>query len=88
MHAIDISHHQINALGAQPTGLIGLAHQAAVVSVAHGTEHDHAVAEAQLGMGDAAIFFGHYQVLDEAEGVAKPGDGGGRVAVTQAGNGS
>ncbi|MCY1310450.1 hypothetical protein D9M70_606390 [compost metagenome] len=86
MHGVDVGHHQIDALGAEPTSLVGLAHQTAVVVVPYRAEHDHAGAQAELGVGDAAVVLRHHQVLDEAEGIAQPGDGGGGIAVAQAGN--
>ena len=48
--------------------------------------HDHAVAERELGVGDRVVRARHDHVLGEAEGLLEPGDGGGRVAVAEAGN--
>jgi len=52
----------------------------------HRAQHDHPVAEAELGVSDGAIGVGVDCLLLEAEGTAQPLDGGGAVAVTQPGN--
>ena len=46
-------------------------------------KHDHAVAENELGMGDAVALAWHHHLLRETESLAEPVDGGFRVAVAQ-----
>src|SRR5215470_13688078 len=68
------------------TDLIGLLQCEAIVALTNGAKHDHAGAEGELGVGDSVVVARDDEIFFKAECVAKPVDGGGSVAIAQAGN--
>src|SRR6185503_6345004 len=54
--------------------------------VARRAQHDHAVAEDELGVSDRAAVTRHDEMLLEAEGVAEPFDHRCRISVAEGGN--
>ena len=67
--------------------LVGLDHEfAGGGAVVDGTEHNHAVAEGELGVGDGIVWAHVDGLLLEAEGAGEPVDGGEGVAVTEGRN--
>src|SRR5690606_726885 len=83
---VDVTHDHAGALRFAQAGFLRLHDLAAPFAVVAGrAEHDHAVAEGELGMVHG-IAIGVDGVPVEAEGAAQPVDRGGRVAVAQAGN--
>ena len=81
---LDIADDNKGALGEEGVGVGGDDDVAGVVPI--GAEHDHAVAEFQLGVGDAACAVRDDEMALEPEDVAEPVDGGEGVAVPHAGD--
>jgi hypothetical protein len=78
---------EVGAFGLAEADLVGLGHEFAVVAaIVDGAEHDHAVAEGELGVGDGVVGAKVDGVFFEAEGADEPIDGGESVAVAEAGN--
>lgn len=87
MHGVGIVDGEVNGLRLAPADLVGLGEQGAVGGVgANRAEHDHAVAEGELGVGDRVVLAVDDQVPLEAEDGAQPVDGSVGVAVAQAGD--
>src|SRR5215475_1885549 len=61
-------------------------HQPPEFGVGRRSEHDHSIAEAELGMGDRAVLVWHNKLLFEAEHAAEPIDRGRGVTVTKTGD--
>jgi hypothetical protein len=83
---VGVGDDDVGALRADAADLGRRLLQLAEVVVALGAEHDHAVAERELGVGDAAGLVGDDEVALEPEGAAEPVDRRRRVAVAHRGN--
>ena len=85
---VGVAHDEVDAFGLAEADLVGLDHELAVfASVVNGTEHDHAVAEGELGVHDGGVVGAEVDgLLFEAEGADEPIDGGEGVAVAKAGD--
>jgi hypothetical protein len=83
---VDVVHDEVGALGLAEADLVGLDHVVAdLAAVVDGADHDHAVAEGELGVHDGgAIGAEEDGLLFEAEGGDQPVDGGEGVAVSEA----
>ena len=67
--------------------LVGLSHVfAGGGAVIDGAEHNHALAEGELGVGDGVVGTHVDGLLLEAEGAGEPVDGGDGIAVTEGWN--
>jgi hypothetical protein len=85
---VGVGGDEVDPFGLAEADLVGLNHEfGGFASVVNGTEHDHAVAEGELGVHDGGVVGGEVDgLLFEAEGADEPVDGGERVAVTKAGD--
>jgi hypothetical protein len=79
---------EVDAFGLAESDLVGLDHEVAgLAAVVDGTEHDHSVAEGELGVHDGFVVGVEVDgLLFEAEGPDEPVDGGKGVAVAKAGD--
>jgi hypothetical protein len=79
---------KVDAFGLAEADFVGLDHELAVVrAVVDGAEHDHAVAEGELGVHDGGVVGAEVDgLLFEAEGSDEPVDGGEGIAVAKAGD--
>jgi hypothetical protein len=79
---------EVDAFGFAKADFVGLDHEFAVfAAIIDGTEHDHAVAEGELGVHDGGVVGAEVDGLFfEAEGSDEPVDRGERVAVAKAGD--
>jgi hypothetical protein len=78
---------EVRAFGLAEADLVGLGHELAeVAAIVDGAEHDHAVSEGELGVGDGVVGAEMDCVLLEAEGADEPIDGSEGVEVAEAGN--
>jgi hypothetical protein len=85
---IGIGDDEVDALGFAEADLVGLDHEiGGFAAVVDGAEHDHAVAEGELGVHDGGLVEAEVDgLLFETEGLDEPVDGSERVAVAEAGN--
>ena len=88
MDRVGVAHDEVDAFSLAEADLVGLDHEFAVfASLVGGAEHDHAVAEGELGVHDGGVVGAEVDgLLFEAEGADEPVDGGERVAVAKAGD--
>lgn len=78
---------EVGAFGLAEADLVWLGHELAeVAAIVDGAEHNHAVAEGELGVGDGVVGAEMDGVFFEAEGADEPIDGCEGVAVAEAGN--
>ena len=85
---VGVGDDEVDAFGVAEADLVGLDHEFAVfAAVVDGAEHDHAVAEGELGVHDGGVVGAEVDgLLFEAEGSDEPVDGGEGVAVAKAGD--
>ncbi len=85
---VSVGDDEVGALGLAEADFIGLDHEfVGFAAVVDGAEHDHAVAEGELGVLDGFVVGGEVDgLLFKAEGGDEPVDGGEGVAVTEAGD--
>ena len=85
---VGVGDDEVDAFGFAEADLVGLDHEFAVfAAVVDGAEHDHAVAEGELGVHDGGVVGAEVDgLLFEAEGADEPVDGGEGVAVAEAGD--
>jgi hypothetical protein len=85
---VGVAYDEVDALGLAEADLVGLGHELAeLAAVVDRAEHDHAVAEGELGVHDGGVVGAEVDgLLFEAEGADEPVDGGERVAVAKAGD--
>jgi hypothetical protein len=85
---VGVVHDDVDAFGLAEADLVGLGHELAeLTTVIDGAEHDHAVAEGELGVHDGGVVGAEVDgLLLETEGAGEPVDGGQGVAVTKAGD--
>lgn len=85
---VGVGGDEIDAVGVAQADLVGLDHKLAEFSgVVYGAEHDHAVAEGELGVHDGLVVGAEVDgLLFEAEGADEPVDGGEGVAVAETGD--
>jgi hypothetical protein len=85
---IGVVDDEVCAFGLAAADLVGLDHElAGLAAVVDGAQHDHAIAEGELGVLDGFVVGGdEYCLFFEAEGAAEPVDGGECVAVAKAGD--
>lgn len=76
----------VEALGRSTADLVRLPQQPSIFGIDHRCHHHHAVAEGQLRVGDAHLLIAILALAFEAEGLAQPIDGGGDIAIAQAGD--
>src|SRR5271170_6757220 len=83
---VGVGDDEVDAFGFAEADLVGLDHQfAGFAAIVDGAEHDHAVAEVELGVHDGGVVGAEVDgLLLEAEGADEPVDGGERVAVAKA----
>ena len=64
VHRVRVRDDQVGALSLHATDLVGLLGQATefILDFRNGAEHDHAIAEAELCMGNCAVFVRHDQL--------------------------
>src|SRR6202030_860698 len=55
----------VSALGLAASDFVRMLHQAAEVTTTDRRQHDHSVAESELGVGDSAVLIGHHEMLLE-----------------------
>ena len=79
---------EVDAFGLAEADLVGLDHElAGFAAVVDGAEHNHPVAEGELGVHDGGVVGAEVDGLFfEAEGPDEPVDGGESVAVAKAGD--
>jgi hypothetical protein len=81
---VGVGDDEVGALRLAAVDLVGLGHEfAGGGAVVERTEHDHAVAEGELGVGDGVAGAHVDSLLLEAEGAGEPVDGGEGVAVAE-----
>ena len=85
---IGVGDDEVEAFGLAQIDLVGLNDVLAVfAAVIDGAEHDHAVAEGELGVGDGVVVGSDVDgIFLEAEGADEPVDGGEGIAVAEAGD--
>ncbi len=85
---VGVGDDEADAFGLAEADLVGLDHElAGFAAVVDGAEHDHAVAEGELGVHDGGVVGAEVDgLLFEAEGADEPVDGGEGVAVAEAGD--
>jgi len=83
---VAIGDDDVAALRFCAADFIGLLHQFAEFVVLDGSEHDHAAAEIELGVGDGVVLAGDDEMFFESERVAEPVYCGRGVAITHAGD--
>ena len=83
-----IGDNEVDAVSVAEVDLVGVGHELAeLAAVVDGAEHDHAVAEGDLGVHDRFVVGAEVDgLLFEAEGSGEPVDGGEGIAVAEAGN--
>jgi hypothetical protein len=86
INRVGVGHHEVGTLRLPPADFVRLRHQAVERRIADGAEHDHAVAEAELGVGDRALVARHDHLLFKSKRPAQPLDGRCGVAIAQTGN--
>ena len=88
MNGVGIVDYEVDAFGFAEADLVGLDCEfAGLAAVVDGAEHDHAVAEGELGVHDGFVVGAEVDgLLLEAEGGDEPVDGSEGVAVAEAGN--
>src|SRR5690606_30536547 len=69
---VGVVNDEIGGLRLGATDLVRLLHQPAELAVADGAQHDHAVAEAKLGMCDRTVLAWNHEVALEPERLAQP----------------
>src|SRR5262249_60882317 len=60
---VGVRNDDIRALGLGSAHFVRLPHQPAELRIQNRSEHDHSVAEAQLGMDNGVALAGHYKML-------------------------
>jgi hypothetical protein len=85
---VGIGDDEVAAFGLAEADFVGLDHEfAELAAIVDGAEHDHAVAEGELGVHDGGVVGAEVDgLLFEAEGADEPVDSGERVAVAKAGD--
>jgi len=83
---IAVGDDDIGTLRFSTIGLVRLLQSEAMIVVTNRAKHDHSRAECELGVGDGVVFARDDEMLFETEGVTEPLDGGGSVAITEAGD--
>jgi len=85
---VGVVHDEVDAFGLAEADLVGLGHELAeLATVVDGAEHDHTVAEGELGVHHGGVVGAEVDgLLFEAEGADEPVDGGKGVAVAKAGD--
>jgi hypothetical protein len=83
---VGIGDDEVDALGFAEADLVGLDHElAGFAAVVDGAEHDHSVAEGELGVHDGGVVGAEIDgLLFEAEGTDEPVDGSEGVTVAEA----
>ena len=82
---VAVGDDEVSSLGFAHADLVGLDHESGgFATVGDGAEHDHSVAEGELGVHDGGVVGGEKDgLLFEAEGGDEPVDGGERVAIAE-----
>jgi hypothetical protein len=81
---VGVGDDEIGALRLAAVDFVGLGHEfAGGGAVVDGAEHDHTVAEGELGVGDGVAGTHVDGLLLEAEGAGEPVDGGEGVAIAE-----
>jgi hypothetical protein len=85
---VSIVGDKIDAFGLAEADLVGLDHELAeLATVVYRSEHDHSVAEGELGVHDGFVVGAEVDgLLFEAEGLDEPVDSGEGVSVAKAGD--
>jgi len=78
---VGVGDDEVWGLGLAVADLVGLGEKLAEGRIGDGTEHDHAVAEGELGVGDGVAGAHVDGLFLEAEGTDEPIDGGESVVV-------
>ena len=86
MDRIGVGDHDVDAAGFDAAELGRGFEAAAILVVFLRAEHDHAASEGEFGVADGSVFAFIDGMALEADDLAEPVDGGGRVAVAQAGD--
>ncbi len=83
---IGVGNHDVGATSFHPAQLGWRLEAAAVLAVLLRAEHDHAVAQCQLGVGDGSVFAFKDSMTLKAEDIAEPFNSSGSIAIAQSGD--